>query len=201
MRVKGRRTKAGERTRVAILEATLRLLDREGPDAFSASSVAKEAGVSKANVFHHFDSLDELPLAALEQFWLRSLAHDTKNLRSPREFLEDLGRQVITMATTRGGFLRAQVVIATKAIFDSRLRRRLGASATQMHRAVVEELAKRLSRRLPAREIEAMARMTEMTLDGLMIALVLRPGRKQLAESKRAWSRIVDLLLARAGER
>ncbi len=73
MALKGQRTKAGERTRAAILKATLRLLGRAGPDAFSASTLAKAAGVSKATLFHHFSSIEEIPLAAFEQFWLQSV--------------------------------------------------------------------------------------------------------------------------------
>ncbi len=201
MVVKGHRTKAGEQTRIAILEATLRLLGRDGPEAFSASTLAKEAGVSKATLFHHFGSLGEIPLEAFEQFWLQSLTPDTRKLISASDYLEDLGQQVITMAQKRGEFLRAQVVFLTKAIFDPRLSQRLAASAFQMHRVVVQELSVRLPESLPASETDAMARMAEMVLDGLMIALVMRKGSRELAESKRAWVRFVDLLLWRAEAR
>ena len=186
---------------MAILEATLRLLGRVGPDAFSASSLAKEAGVSKATLFHHFGSIEDIPLAAFEQFWLQSLVMDTRKLISARDYLENLGQQVVISAQKHSEFLRAQVVFLTKAVFDPPLRRRLSASTVQMHRAVVQELAARLPKNLSASEIDAMARMAEMTLDGLMIALVMRKGSKELAESKRVWTRFVDLLLAHAGAR
>ncbi len=201
MAIKGQRTKAGDRTRTAILEATLRLLGRAGPDAFSASTLAKEAGVSKATLFHHFGSIEEIPLAAFEQFWLQSLAPDTRKLISARDYLEDLGRQVINSAEKHGELLRAQIVFMTKALFDSRLRRHLAAGAVQMHQAVVQALAARLPKNFPASEIDALARMAEMTLDGLMIALVMRKGPKEREQSKRAWTTFVDLLLARAGAR
>ncbi len=199
MAIKGQRTKAGTRTRTAILDATLRLLGRAGPDAFSASTLAKEAGVSKAALFHHFDSIEEIPLAAFEQFWLHSLGSDPGKPVSARGYLEGLGRQVMIPAEKRGELLRAQVVFVTKAVFDTRLRKHLAARAAQMHRAVVQELAARLPQSLAASEIDALARMAEMTLDGLMIALVIRKGSKELAETKRAWAGFVDLLLARAG--
>lgn len=201
MALKGQRTKAGDKTRTAILEATLRLLGRAGPDAFSASALAREAAVSKATLFHHFGSLEEIPLAAFEQFWLQSLSRDTRTLLSARDYLEDLGQQVITSARKHGEFLRAQVVFVTKAVFDSRLRQHLAAGSIQMHRVVVQELSARLPKSLSTSEIDAMARMAEMTLDGLMIALVMRNGSKELAESKRAWIRFVDLLIAHAGAR
>jgi len=201
MAIKGRRTKAGDRTRMIILEAALKLLGRAGPDAFSAFTLAKEASVSKATLFHHFGSIEDIPLAAFEQFWLQSLVMDTRQLASARDYLEDLGQQVIISAQKHGEFLRAQVVFLTKAIFNPTLRRRLSASTVHMHRAVVRELAGRLPKNLSASEIDAMARMAEMTLDGLMIALVMRKGSKELAESKQAWARFVDLLLAHAGVR
>jgi AcrR family transcriptional regulator len=201
MALKGQRTKAGDRTRAAILAATLKLLGRAGPDGFSASTLAREAGVSKATLFHHFGSIEEIPLAAFEQFWLQSLAVDTRKLLSARDYLEDLGQQVIISAQKHGELLRAQVVFVTKAVFDSRLRKHLAAGAVQMHRTVVQELKARLPKGLPASEIDAMARMAEMTLDGLMIALVMRTGSKELAEAKRAWAGVVDLLLSHAGAR
>ena len=73
MPVKGHRTSAGERTRTKILQATVRILGRDGPGRFSASSLAKEAGVSKATLFHHFRAIDEIPILAMESYWTQSL--------------------------------------------------------------------------------------------------------------------------------
>jgi len=152
MALKGHRTKAGGQTRTAIPEATLALLGRDGPEAFSASTLAKEAGVSKATLFHHFSSINKIPLAALEQFWSRSLSLDTAKLPSARAYLEECGRQVIAMAHKRNGFLKAHVVFLTKAIFDAPIRQRLAAGAVQMHRVMVQELTARLPKNLPASE-------------------------------------------------
>ena len=201
MAIKGQRTKAGDRTRMAILEAALKLLGRAGPDAFSASTLAKEAGVSKATLFHHFESLEAVPLAAFEQFWLQSLAVDTRKLITVRDYLEDLGLQVMKSVKKNDEFLKAQIVFLTKAMFNPLLRRRLSASTVQMHQVVVRELAGRLSKGLPESEVEALARVVEMTLDGLLIALVMRTGSKELAETKRAWANFVDLLISRAAAR
>lgn len=51
--------------RDAILEATLRVIAREGVGAATARAVAAEAGVSPGTVSHHFASVDELLVAAL----------------------------------------------------------------------------------------------------------------------------------------
>ncbi len=198
MPLKGHRTKAGERTRTAIVEATLKLLSRAGPDAFSASTLATEAGVSKATLFHHFRAIDEIPLAALQHLWSQALAPRGDNAKSARQYLQELGRQVFVLAHRRSGFLRAHVVFLTKAIFDPRLRKRLAAGALQMHQLMKRTLSEKLPKNLSPSELEAVTRMVEMALDGLMIRLVVMQNSKELGESKRAWTRFVDLLLAGA---
>lgn len=46
--------------RRALLEAALRVLDREGPGALSLRAVAREAGVSPAAPYHHFKDKSDL---------------------------------------------------------------------------------------------------------------------------------------------
>jgi len=196
---KGHMTGAGERTKAAILDAALRLLGRAGPDGFSASSLAVEAGVSKATLFHHFQSVDEIPLAAFERYWLSSLGGESRKSGSPRHYLCELGEQLIIQARKDREFLRAQLVFTTKAMFDARLRSRLEQGATQMHRVVVKELSARLPD-ASREEIEFMARSAEMALDGLMISLLLRSDRKEMKKARRVWLRFVELLLANQEE-
>ncbi len=56
------RQSAGER---AILEAASRLFSENGFAGVSMRSVAEAAGVSKANIYHHFESKEALYLAIL----------------------------------------------------------------------------------------------------------------------------------------
>jgi hypothetical protein len=126
---------------------------------------------------------------------------DTRKLITARDYLQDLGQQVIKSVKKNDEFLKAQVVFLTKAMFNPPLRRRLSAGTVHMHRVVVQELAARLPKGLPDSEVEALARVAEMTLDGLLIALVMRTGSKELAATKKAWADFVDLSLSRAGAR
>ena len=50
----------------AILEAAVRLFSRHGYDGVSMRSVAREAGVSKSNIYHHFESKEALYLAIMQ---------------------------------------------------------------------------------------------------------------------------------------
>lgn len=67
-RVRGRRPKKSElSTRNDILDATERLMIRDGYATLSTRKLAKEAGVTPALVNYYFKSRDDLLLAALER--------------------------------------------------------------------------------------------------------------------------------------
>ncbi|MCA0215888.1 MAG: TetR family transcriptional regulator [Actinobacteria bacterium] len=60
-------TPKGEARRAALLDAVLRVLEREGPGAVTHRSVAREAGVPLAAATYYFDDLDDLYLSALRR--------------------------------------------------------------------------------------------------------------------------------------
>jgi len=196
---KGHRTKAGERTRTSILEATIRLLGREGPDGFSASAVANEAGVSKATVFHHFRSVDEIPLLALDRFWASSLSRESAETASVRDYLLDLAQQLASLTGKRRAFLRAHFVFLVKAMFDPNLRRLLVSTSAGMHALTMKELSRRLPKGLRKQEIETATRMVEMVLDGMTISLAVNRTPQALRLTTLAWNRFLDLLLRDLG--
>jgi AcrR family transcriptional regulator len=61
-----RLNKRGRETRDHLLKAALRILAEGGPDAVSASSVAREAGATWGTVQHQFGDVDGLWAAVLE---------------------------------------------------------------------------------------------------------------------------------------
>ena len=194
MAIKGQRTAAGEETRKEILNAALTLLGRGGPDAFSAGALAREADVSKATIFHHFASVDEILLAAVD--WRQSLELEGRQPTSARAYLDGLGQQLVRAAQGDPTLLRAQAVFVTRAIFDREMNARLSEGVADMHRLVVDALRARLPSNVSDAEIESIARIAEMTLDGLMINLVTHPDER--VQFGHAWTLLVDLLLAGA---
>jgi len=194
MATKGQRTAAGEETRKEILNAALTLLGRGGPDAFSAGALAREADVSKATIFHHFASVDEILLAAVD--WRQSLELEGHQPTSARAYLDGLGQQLVGVAQDDPILLKAQAVFVTRAIFDREMNARLSKGAAEMHRLVVGALRARLASNVSDAEIESIARLAEMALDGLMVNLVIRTDER--AQLQRAWTLMVDLLLVRA---
>jgi AcrR family transcriptional regulator len=196
---KGQHSKAGERTRSAILDAAVRILGRDGPDRFSASALARETGVSKATLFHHFRTIDEIPVVAMERFWSHSLSADKTDTASARAYLLQLGEQLLGLPRQRATFLKAHVVFLVKAMFEPELHARLAAGAEAMHARMVSELAAGLPRRRKEEDMEAIARMVEMMLDGLMMGMAAADNPEARKLSRRAWTRFVDLLLKGTG--
>ncbi len=195
MPVKGQRTSTGERTRSKILQATVRILGRDGPDRFSASALAREAGVSKATLFHHFRAIDEIPILAMESYWTQALSPVGGNPSSARMYLLKLGTQLLDLSRKRSTFLKAHIVFLVKAIFDPVLHASLASGSVQMHRQMEQELAARLPKSVPQREIEAATRMVEMMLDGLLLGMAAVDSPQAVASARRAWTRFVNLLL------
>jgi len=89
---------AGSETFTRILAAAEALFAEHGFDAVSMNAIAERAGVSKANVFHHFNSKQDLYLAVV-----RAACHDAS------QHLDNLGNEEAPMAERFEGFARAHL--------------------------------------------------------------------------------------------
>ncbi len=176
-------------TRTRILHAAVELMGREGPDRFTASALAREVGVSKATLFHHFASLDEIPLAALEEVFFEILDSMADGDASLRRRLDTFGSEMRALVDNER-FLHAYFVFFIKGMFDSRFRERLSRGAFEMHRRMVEMLAPVLT---PDEDAEVASRMVEVMLDGLALHHLIMGDHEVL---DRAWARFEELLVA-----
>ena len=70
-----------ERTRVALLDAALRLLDGKSFGSLGLREVAREAGVVPTAFYRHFDSMEELGLALIDDSF-RTLRRMIREARS-----------------------------------------------------------------------------------------------------------------------
>lgn len=70
-----------ERTRTALLDAALRLLDGKSFGSLGLREVAREAGVVPTAFYRHFDSLDELGLVLIDDSF-RTLRRMIREARS-----------------------------------------------------------------------------------------------------------------------
>ncbi|HET7307045.1 MAG TPA: TetR/AcrR family transcriptional regulator [Gammaproteobacteria bacterium] len=75
-----------------ILSAACALFARHGYDAVSMSMIAAQAGVSKANVYHHFNSKEDLYFAVLRNACSENGASWSRILTEPGSVIERLRR-------------------------------------------------------------------------------------------------------------
>lgn len=80
----------GEKRRQEIIEATLRVIERDGVAGVTHRSVAREAGIPTASITYHFATLDDLLIATLiacardmatEVYWMIDRARSREGLR------------------------------------------------------------------------------------------------------------------------
>ncbi|MFF5294409.1 TetR/AcrR family transcriptional regulator [Paractinoplanes globisporus] len=84
MTVDGRLAR-GERTRIAVLDRALRMATSEGLDGLSLGQLAEALGMSKAGLFAHWRSKEQLQLAVIEharEQWMDEVIRPA--LRAPR---------------------------------------------------------------------------------------------------------------------
>ncbi len=177
-----------ESTRTRIVHAAIELMGREGPDRFTASALAREVGVSKATLFHYFDTLDEIPLAALEEVFFEFIGKVEENNVSLADRLDGFAREMRALVDNER-FLHAYFVFFIKGMFDTRFRERLARGAFKLHERTIESLAPVLG---PGEDPEVTSRMVEVMLDGLALHHLIMGDHEVL---DRAWDRFNELLL------
>ncbi len=77
----GTREKRKQQTRQALLDAALRLLEGKSFDGLSLREVTREAGVVPTAFYRHFDDMEELGLALVEESFrtLRDMLRDARS--------------------------------------------------------------------------------------------------------------------------
>jgi AcrR family transcriptional regulator len=95
--------------RPALIEAARRIVEREGPGEVSLRAVAREAGVSQAAPYHHFDDKAAL-LAALAAEGFReftaAMLFQAKGSTDPGERLSALGVGYVLFAAKNASLFR-----------------------------------------------------------------------------------------------
>ena len=179
--------------RQAILDSALLILGEGGLEGFSASSVATQAGVSKANLYHHFKSLDDILHEAFEQFALGMAMQDLPKDISFRDWLLGLGAAVLGNNAGEIVLGQAYFVFASRAFFDEALRARMGLTVTKASDGFCKIVMQLTKEDLPPDEARALGDLIFMTADGMGIHNLVFPDRREAIGA--AWGVFVDRIV------
>ena len=167
------RRAGSEARRVAILDATLRIIARDGMRAVRHRAVAAEAGVPLAATTYYFKDLEDLVTDTFNHFAERMASHSERLMSDLGALLADVGhsgelnievaRKVVAHVTDyifeqREGELRAERVIQqafyTEALLNERLR-----AAVVLHQRVLLKDGVSVFRRFGSADPEADGRV------------------------------------------
>ncbi|WP_043919166.1 TetR/AcrR family transcriptional regulator [Jannaschia aquimarina] len=134
--------------RQALVDAALGLIEAKGPTGFTLSEAAREAGVTPAAVYRHFEGREDLIIECALQghaIFADLMEHAFASQPSSLAAFEATGRAYLAFARRYPGHYMA--------MFESGLSRNetpdLARAAARSH-AVLEKAAAALSERLPA---------------------------------------------------
>ena len=151
-------TPKGEARRDALLDAVLRVLEREGPGAVTHRSVAAEAGVPVASATYYFDTIDDLYVSALR----RATAEQVT-------LFESIGEtDAIGLARVLHDFVyvsRGAALAQYELMFLAMRRDVLRADAEEWYRALETAID-------PQRLHPRRTRVTALAIDGLLLRML-----------------------------
>lgn len=127
--------------RRALLDAALRVVEKEGVSAVTLQALARRAGVSSGAPYHHFESREQL-LAAIAQEGLLMMVVEMKRQAETAEpgasaHLEALGRGYVRFALAHPGHFRVMFRPELRRYLAKDLAKALGEGLTMLEEAVV----------------------------------------------------------------
>ena len=190
----GRRAR-GAATRQRIVEASVSLIATKGLAGVSGATLSQAADVSKATVFHHFPSIDEVPLAALNSI-IDGLVAAVEHHDDARAYLLQAGRDVLWLTADGADEALTMNALFTGASQNPGLAERMASLSTTNRDRMGQQLAAAAPHADPERAREV-ADIAVTAIDGMATHLTLTRDREHL---ERAWERLVELLLLALGE-
>ncbi|MGN6161490.1 MAG: TetR family transcriptional regulator [Marmoricola sp.] len=149
-----------ERTRRAILDAALELSQDGGLSALSLRQVAKAVGIVPTAFYRHFDSLDELGLALVEESFesLRTMLREVRQGSAvPREII----RSSVDVLVSRVAENRGQFAFIARERFGGpkRIRDAVGHQLDLVERELATDLAFITGRRWSGEDLNILANL------------------------------------------
>ena len=175
-----------EAVRAAIIEATIRLIGREGVDGVTHRAVAREAGVSLSSTTYHYGSRDEIVSEALRHVAdqeIERIARDAEALAGGHADVPSIARALTTWLAEQ---VRGDELVRVRAGYHLQLEAARRPELRAIHVAwgqAVQGLAGRVLRAAGSPRPHTDASILSSAIDGLRMDEVTapRPGFERRA--------------------
>jgi AcrR family transcriptional regulator len=186
------RVEKGKQTRQAILTAAFQLLTEEGPKGITAGKLAAKAKISKANLFHHFSRIDDIPFAVLEElFGQFSTMMSGKRPKSISEYVYLIGKGVIEAPPQQRKITAAFVHFYVRSAHDEAFRAQQEKTTRQFVQTLANGFEEVLGRSLTAKEREVAPLLVATCLEGMGFLLITFKDKEGF---KSIWKTLSDFV-------
>jgi TetR/AcrR family transcriptional regulator, regulator of biofilm formation and stress response len=167
-----------EAIRAAIIEATIRLIGRDGVDGVTHRAVAREAGVSLSSTTYHFASKDEIVSDALRRvaaIEIDRIARDAEGLAVGHPDVASIARALAAWLTEQ---VEGEGLLRVRAGYQLQLEAARRPELRAIHVAwgqAVQDLAERVLRAAGSPRPRTDASILASAIDGLRLDEVTAP--------------------------
>lgn len=172
----------------------MQILGERGRRGLTARAVAERARVSKGTLFHHFATLDAIPLAATELLATQlTEGVDPRKYQDARGYLRALGRASLRLVKENAEVMKALNAFLAEAFFNEEYRETMAGVYANALPEVRAGLAAHGGDSLPRAQLDAVVISVAALLDGRNLHALLVGDNRRF---RKAWLVAADAFAA-----
>jgi AcrR family transcriptional regulator len=184
------RLKKGKQARQSLITAAFQVMIQEGPKGLTAGKITKKAKVSKASLFHYFDSVDDVTFAVLEDVFLQfSLKMSDGRYKTVAEYVYHIGLGPLKAPESTRKVTAAFLHFYQRAAHDESFRKQQEKTTKLLLKNIGQGLEKIIKRPLNKSEQFIAPMLIAMCLEGLGKFCITFKERSEL---EAAWKLFAD---------
>lgn len=196
MSIPGSRGERKERTRRALLDAALRLSEETGLVGLSLRQVAREVGIVPTAFYRHFDSIEELGLALVEESFtsLRAMIRDVRRGNPPLEEIVDRSVEVLD-EHVRGQHAHFAFIARERSGGSAVVRAAVRREFALFERELATDLARLPMDHWSAEDLQVLAHLIVVAMIGVAEEILESPTRERSAIRQRARTELLIIIV------
>lgn len=162
----------GQKMRSSIIQAAINILEQEGMEGISAKKIADTLKISKSNIFHHFQSVDNIIEEVFETvmgFMTDSIA--VHSYQSAKDFILHLGQGISNLSSEERTIYIVTFQFYTLGLHDKKYQDQL----LKQKQRTIDLISKELYKCTGAKKeiCKSVSEMILMTLDGYGLSALM----------------------------